>query len=174
MVDRNWLLSSLSFAPLGTLGALLSLWFVTVFAKSTHIPRVRYTKKIHMFSVYARIQHSSWAVQSITTLRSVLETLSRVVKMSLFSRKFGTSYSHPVLFVVVFALLLPAVWCSCVSYFWPCTPIKSLWPKQGIDLLSLQHGSVSVFGGEQSWLWDMVFGSSEALRSDFNQNLYWE
>lgn len=186
MVDRNWqfslhfllllwqIVGATTIAP--TLGAILSLWFVTVFAKSIHIPRLLYTHKIFVccqFMPESSIHPEQYRVLPLLNQSWSLFPVGG--KMPFFTRKFGTGYSHPAVLCGCFLLSSSlAIWCSYVIYFWPCTLIRSLWPKQGTDLLILQHGSISVFGGEQSWLWDMGFGSSEALGSDFTQNLYWE
>lgn len=152
MVDRNW-----QFSP----RFLLLLWefwehsfpcgFVTVFAVYTHTQSPVHKKKPqnHVFSVYARIQHSSWAVQSITTLRSVLDSLSSGWQNAILHKKMWDQLfpSCSLLWLLLLSSSL-AVWCSCMSCFWPHTLIRSLWPKQGTGLLSLQHGGVSVFGVE--------------------------
>lgn len=110
---------------------------------------------------------------SLTTLRSVLESFQWVVKCH-SSKKIWDQLFLPWSFFWLLLLSSSlAVCCSSMSYFWPFTLIRSLWPKQGTGLLCLQHASISVWI-EKSWLWDTAFGSSEALRLAFTQNLCWD
>lgn len=106
MVDRNWqfsphfllllwqIVGATTIAP--TLGAILSLWFVTVFAKSIHIPRLLYTHK--KFVCCQFMPESSIHPEQYRVL-PLLDQSWRLFpvggKMPFFTRKFGTGYSNP-------------------------------------------------------------------------------